>query len=68
MKFKYDKTRGEPVAYIDCDGDLNIKGQPTGRDNVCLCQGGAVFASDFTPDDPTNRRVFCAGDSITITF
>jgi hypothetical protein len=71
MKFEYDSKacRGEPVAYIDSDGDLRIKDRPSGKENVCLFQDGdTVINLDFAPDDPTNRHVFYPGDSITITF
>lgn len=72
MKFTYgDKPdRGEPVAYIDADGDLRIKNptSATGVSVIFFADSTTIGAADFSPDSPHNRRVFYPGDSITITF
>ena len=70
MKFHYntDTDRGEPVAYIDCDGDLIVKDEN---------DDGVLFSSDHTDVlldagwEPHGRGVkhrFYKGDSVTITF
>jgi hypothetical protein len=71
MKFEYDSKayRGEPVAYIDRNGALRLN-LIAGLGVLSLFddRSGRVEAYEWRPHDPTNRRVFYAGDSITITF
>jgi hypothetical protein len=64
----------EPVAYIDSTGCLIIKHtRPiTSKIDRAVFLGRAgsaeMLLDKFDPLSPSNKKVFYAGDSVTITF
>ena len=71
MKFEYSEDskedRGEPVAYLDQDGDLVM--QDYQGDAICLMGDGMPESGfRFQPDHPDNERKFYMGDTLTVTI
>lgn len=70
MMFEYDedKESGDPVAYIDADGDLRIY-DGIGYSVVLLDNNvNACSRESWDHTDPTIKRRFYRGDKLTITF